>query len=131
MNPSLRHACGLTLLLGAALFQSCDKLDDPVIGVVPDCDTSQMVMPQFAPLQSDVQRILIEDFTAHQCGNCPPAGLQLAALVASHPDNIVPLAIHAGGLGWDQRRITRQIGPHQKAMPFGPIWSFSSTPLAG
>ena len=98
MNPSLRQAFGLTLLLGAALLESCDKLDDPVIGIVPDCDTSGMVMPQFEALQSDVQRILIEDFTAHQCGNCPPAGLQLADLVASHPDNIVPLAVHAGGL---------------------------------
>ena len=50
MNPSLRHACGLTLLVGAALFSSCDKLDNPVIGFVPDCDTSGMVMPQFTPL---------------------------------------------------------------------------------
>ena len=68
------------MLVGAALLQSCDKLDDPVIGIVPDCDTSGMVMPQFEPLQTDVQRILIEDFTAHQCGNCPPAGLQNRSL---------------------------------------------------
>ena len=45
--------CGLTMLVGAALLQSCDKLDDPKIGIVPDCDTSGMVMPQFAPLQTD------------------------------------------------------------------------------
>lgn len=98
MTSSMRLVCGLTLLLWAAFFQSCDKLDNPVVGIVPDCDTSEMVMPEFVPLQSDVQRVLIEDFTAHQCGNCPPAGIQLAALKDAHPDRIVPLAVHAGGL---------------------------------
>ena len=98
MNHSFRNACWVTVLLGAALMQSCDKLDNPVIGVVPDCDTSTLVLPQFVPLQSDIQRVLIEDFTAHQCGNCPPAGLLLSEFMASHPDQVVPLAIHAGNL---------------------------------
>ena len=54
--------------------------------------------PAFEPLESDIQRILVEDFTAHQCGNCPPAAVKAAELLAEHPDHIVPLAIHAGEL---------------------------------
>ena len=56
--------------------------------------------PAFEPLESDIQRILVEDFTAHQCGNCPPAAVNwLVDALAEHPDHIVPLAIHAGEFG--------------------------------
>lgn len=75
---------------------SCDTLDDPIIDIIQPCDDSEA--PQFEAMESDIQRILIEDFTAHQCGNCPPAAVKAAALLAEHPDQIVPLAIHAGDL---------------------------------
>ena len=42
--------------------------------------------------------MLIEDFTGHQCGNCPNANLVLNALKDAHPDAIIPMAIHAGSL---------------------------------
>lgn len=95
MNLNLRFAFGIVALMGLSMT-SCDTLDDPVIGVIAPCDASEA--PAFEPLESDIQRILVEDFTAHQCGNCPPAAVKAAELLAEHPDHIVPLAIHAGEL---------------------------------
>jgi len=75
---------------------SCDVYDDPVIGVIAPCDESEA--PEFEALTSDIQRILVEDFTAHQCGNCPPAAVKAAGYAAEHPGQVVPLAVHAGEL---------------------------------
>ena len=92
--------CTRGLWAASSLFllglSACDKFDDPVIGIIEPCDATEV--PEFEPLTSDIQRILVEDFTAHQCGNCPPAAIKAAAFASSYPDQIVPLAIHAGEL---------------------------------
>lgn len=82
---------GLTL----GLF-SCDHLENPVLDILSACDANET--PEFTALTSGVQNILVEDFTAHQCGNCPPAGLELKALEEEYPGRVVPLSIHAGEL---------------------------------
>ena len=89
-----RMVLALTLAMG--LFAACDHYDNPVIAIIPPCDDSEA--PAFEALTSDVQRVLVEDFTAHQCGVCPPAGLELKQLVEDHPGQVLPLAIHAGQL---------------------------------
>lgn len=86
----------LALTLAMGLFAACDHYDNPVIAIIPPCDDSEA--PAFEALTSDVQRVLVEDFTAHQCGACPPAGLELKQLVEDHPGQVLPLAIHAGQL---------------------------------
>lgn len=83
-------------ILALATLAACDALEDPVIDIIEPCDATEV--PEFSALDADIQRILVEDFTAHQCGNCPPAAVKAAALYAAHPDQIVPLAIHAGEL---------------------------------
>lgn len=98
MTATFRHTLLGVIALGAAFLHSCDKLDNPVIEVVQTIDTTDVEVPEFSPLTSAVPRVLVEDFTAHQCGNCPPAGLELVSLMDAHPDSIVPLAIHAGNL---------------------------------
>ena len=87
-------ACTFILLCS---MNSCDKLDDPVIDVIP-VQNPNLVTPEFDPLETDIQRVLVEDFTAHQCGNCPPAAVKIEEWVQEHGEVIVPLAIHAGGL---------------------------------
>ena len=87
-------ACILSCMLLA--LAACDHYDDPVIGIIPPCDES--TAPLFSAMTSDVQRILVEDFTAHQCGACPPAGLELKKLTEDYPGQVLPLAIHAGQL---------------------------------
>lgn len=92
-HPKLKAAWAL--FIGATLF-SCDTYEDPILGVIEPCDATEV--PEFEPLNSAVQGILIEDFTAHQCGNCPPAGLILKGLAEEHPGQLIPLAVHAGDL---------------------------------
>lgn len=94
-SPIRRASWPLAIICGVVLL-SCDKVEHPVIEVIPACDFVDV--PEFVPMDSDVRRVLIEDFTAHQCGNCPPAGIKLSDLVDANPDVIVPLAIHAGNL---------------------------------
>ena len=90
----LLASCACLLLFG---LNSCDKLDDPVIDIIP-VQNPNLVTPEFDPLDTDIQRVLVEDFTAHQCGNCPPAAVKIEGWVQAHGEAIVPLAIHAGGL---------------------------------
>ena len=37
-------------------------------------DGNQKKAPSFDAMSTGPQHVLLEDFTAHQCGNCPPAG---------------------------------------------------------
>ena len=98
MTVHLKNIVVWLFALAAVLVQSCDKIDNPVIEVIPTIDTTEIDVPEFLPMTSAIPRVLVEDFTAHQCGNCPPAGIQLSTLVNAHPDSVVPLAIHAGNL---------------------------------
>jgi hypothetical protein len=42
--------------------------------------------------------VLLEDFTGHDCGNCPAAHIAAAAILDSHPEDVALVAIHAGSL---------------------------------
>ena len=42
------------------------------------------------------QKILVEDFTGHKCGNCPPAHEELASLQNVYGAQVIPMAIHFG-----------------------------------
>ena len=92
MTPLKLWACAACV----ALVASCDVVDDPVLDVIQPCESDNA--PVFEPLASDVQRVLLEDFTAHQCGNCPPAAELAHDLAVAHPGVVIPLGIHAGDL---------------------------------
>lgn len=89
------------LVLGAvALFLAtgCDVVEDPI---VPNTTAYQEDLygpaPAFTPIAAE-QHVLVEDFTAHQCGNCPAAAIIAEAMQASNPEKIAVMAIHAGSL---------------------------------
>tara|TARA_B100001778_G_C18550583_1_gene612848 strand:- start:295 stop:1197 length:903 start_codon:yes stop_codon:yes gene_type:complete len=42
-----------------------------------------------------IKKILIEEFTAHKCANCPSAAEQLKAIYDLYPQQIIGIAIHA------------------------------------
>lgn len=55
------------VILGSAFFiiQACDKVDPPYkVNIIP---------PPSPPADSVVQKVLLEEYTGHTCGNCPPA----------------------------------------------------------
>jgi hypothetical protein len=72
------------------IFYSCDKVDGPYIEKINNDDNNDTA--EF------VQNILIEDYTAHTCVNCPRAARQLEDIHHTYGDRIIPIAIHVGSL---------------------------------
>ena len=90
--------------LAVITFSACDKIEGPtrennnsgvVIGdkIVIDGDT--ITFPEnTSPASSHV---LVEDYTGHLCGSCPPAGIQLNdSMRAAFGDQLVVISVHSG-----------------------------------
>lgn len=92
-----------SLVLGAVIFlvASCDEIEDPVIPVTTQyLEEVYGPAPSFSalPLGDATKRVLIEDFTAHQCGNCPEAAIIAEDIAENAGGKVSVMAIHAGGL---------------------------------
>lgn len=74
------------ILIG--FLNSCDVLEGPYMN-----DT---VIPNDTSSNEYVKNILIEDFTAHRCSNCPNAAREIDAIHDVYGSKIISLAIHAG-----------------------------------
>ncbi len=89
------------LFIASIHLWGCDEIEDPIIEVTTNYqDAVYGDAPEFdALLATDaVHRVLLEDFTAHQCGNCPAAGLIAAAIGESNGESVSVMAVHAGNL---------------------------------
>lgn len=89
------------LLVVASAWVGCDEIEDPVIPITTNyLEAVYGPAPAFTSLaQGDaVKRVLVEDFTAHQCGNCPAAAIIAEAMAATYPEQVSVMAIHAGNL---------------------------------
>ena len=89
-----RHLFGLAAI-GALLLGGCDVLDDPVIPLTINY-RGDAAPPSFDAMSTGPQHVLLEDFTAHQCGNCPPAGVLAEQLAEEHEGLVHVLAVHVG-----------------------------------
>ena len=79
----------------------CDQIDDPVIPVTTNyLEAVYGPAPTFdaLPESEAIKRVLVEDFTAHQCGNCPAAAIIAENIAANYADRVSVMAIHAGNL---------------------------------
>lgn len=75
-------------ILSAAFYTACDY----VANAVPTTPATATT-----PVSGVVARnILIEDYTGHQCGNCPAAARELHRLDSIYAGRIIPVAVHAG-----------------------------------
>jgi len=96
MNKKLKffalHFSWIALLF---FVQSCDVIDEPVIGVRNTFDGE---VPEFTPLNAPTRVVLLEDFTGHDCGNCPIAHGIATTLLIAYEDELAVIAIHAGSL---------------------------------
>ncbi|MDC0854450.1 Omp28-related outer membrane protein [Flavobacteriales bacterium] len=91
----------IAVLTCAVLLSACDVIEDPVIPVTTNyLEALYGPAPTFdaLPASSAEQRVLIEDFTAHQCGNCPAAAIIAEDLAEAHDGLVSVMAIHAGDL---------------------------------
>ena len=80
------YFCVVSLLL--ILLYSCDKVDPPyMVKITPDTSTT-----------THVRKILLEDYTGHNCIYCPAAGVIAEDIKSSYGNKVVLLTVHAGGL---------------------------------
>jgi len=142
MMRLLQQTLGL-LTLPCLILAGCDVIDDPVIPLTI-AYSGEAEPPLFEPALTGPQHVLLEDFTAHQCGNCPPAGALAEQIAAASGGLVHVLAVHAGSLAavtnapfdtdwtteesntyWDQLafqvnpigRVNRRGGPSEIASP--------------
>jgi hypothetical protein len=86
----------LSLILGILLSTACDKIDAPYVIPNEPKDTAACPVPDFPAVTAHYKRALIEDYTGHNCPNCPRAGLTAADLKEQYQDSVVVVAVHAG-----------------------------------
>jgi thiol-disulfide isomerase/thioredoxin len=66
----------------AILFQSCDKVDPPFNKTIVDSGSDK--------------KVLLEDYTGHECVNCPGAALTAHELETLFNHKVVIISVHAG-----------------------------------
>ncbi|MFK8045425.1 MAG: Omp28-related outer membrane protein [Crocinitomicaceae bacterium] len=90
-----------SLALLVSLY-SCDKIDQPFVQI-EGLDTSlyeggnfiNYKVPTFGANTNSLRNVLIEDFTGHTCGFCPPAAERAKVLEENNPNRVFSVAIHA------------------------------------
>jgi len=76
----------LLMFLILMSFGACDKVEPPYkVTNNNNVDTTTYV-----------QKVLIEDFTGHRCGNCPRAHEKLHQLITLYGNKIIGIALHSG-----------------------------------
>ena len=95
MNSIKKAAFSFLILL---TFASCDRVpydevyENP-LPVLP-VDTSAGIDSNYLAVNSFAQKILIEDYTGHTCGNCPYAAKEALRLEGMYPGKVVVMAVH-------------------------------------
>lgn len=79
-------------------FYSCDEIDNPLVFSENEFRFDLYESYEFSEIEQTGKNVLVEDFTAHQCGNCPPAAVIAETLVSDFEGKVIALAIHAGNL---------------------------------
>jgi hypothetical protein len=84
-------ALGLTTL-------GCDKIENPIVEAGSYRSDLYGPAPTFTAEGVAHQRVLLEDFTGHDCGNCPNGHVAAAGILENHPEDAAVVAVHAGSL---------------------------------
>jgi hypothetical protein len=85
------------LLFAVVGLSACDKMDDPIIPNISGFRSDLYEIPTFTPNEDNSQHVLVEEFTGHQCGNCPGAAKWLKEFSETRPWVHI-VGIHAGSL---------------------------------
>lgn len=89
----------LSLIITIAAFAfGCDVIDSPEIKEGDYRKDLYGDVPAFPQVTTPVQHVLLEDFTGHDCGNCPRAHIVAYAILNNHPERVAMVALHAGVL---------------------------------
>jgi len=80
----MRNSRLLPILLPALLVQGCDYVTTPIEAPSGGNNGGEGVM----------RKVLLEDFTGHQCNNCPGATQTALQLQAVYPEALIVMGIH-------------------------------------
>lgn len=86
----------LLLILSALLVVSCEE-EGPDIRLTPPDGQQGLVDTTFmasSDTPAQTKRLLVEDFTAVRCNNCPKAANVIKSLKAEYGDTVIALGIH-------------------------------------
>ncbi|MES2557023.1 MAG: Omp28-related outer membrane protein [Bacteroidota bacterium] len=114
------------LLIGVLIAGSCDKVDNPYPHITsttldwslyPGGDSTAYVTaglwPTFTDNTNTLRNVVIEDFTGHQCVNCPDQTANMEQLIATNPSRIYGVAIHSGPIGITGFQVVNALFPNQ------------------
>lgn len=76
------------LLIAIGSFISCDKVEEPF--------TKKITIDPDTIIVQHQKRVLLEDYTGHQCPNCPAAAEIAHIIKEQRGDKVVVIAVHAG-----------------------------------
>ncbi|HOU99259.1 MAG TPA: Omp28 family outer membrane lipoprotein [Bacteroidales bacterium] len=76
----------ILLLAMVYAFLSCDKIEGPYKEIHNSGNDTNVY----------VQKVLIEDFTGHRCGNCPRAHEKLHQILSLYGNKVIGVALHSG-----------------------------------
>lgn len=76
---------------------SCDKIEEGEYLQEAGSVNAACEEASFTSRTSPVRKVLIEDYTGHQCGNCPSAALKVHDIMEMYSDQVVAIGVHAGG----------------------------------
>lgn len=90
----------LTVLVGGLLsLTGCDEVLSPYPPRRPVAFIDTVGLDSIAaanPEESTVQRALLEDYTGHQCGNCPRGAEDALAISNQYGNKVVVMGVHVG-----------------------------------
>lgn len=79
----------------SSTFFSCDIIEEPFMNIQEEVSDSCEAFI-FEPNINPIKKVLLEDYTGHQCGNCPRAAEKAHELKEQYGDQLVVMGVHAG-----------------------------------
>ena len=97
MNSKFLYRLAAGLLLAVSLL-SCEEKVDPILDFPAYRSDLYGPAPTFTPTGVPKQKVLLEDFTGHDCGMCPNGHVKAAELLETYGEDLAVVSIHAGSL---------------------------------
>ncbi len=89
----------ITIISLVVFYTSCDYVANPYPAKNTNIsDTTSCSISTFPTVTSHIKKILIEDFTAHTCTNCPKAARSIHIVDSTYPGQINTIAVHCSSL---------------------------------
>ncbi len=86
----------LLVVFASVIINSCDYVKVPYPKKTTGYDSLLCPVPAFPNDSPYTRKVLLEDYTGHHCGNCPPADLEADSLRGVYAGKLITVTVHAG-----------------------------------